>query len=148
MAAPAESIRFITDHKGIDRSSLAALYEAVGFGTAEDYDHPSLTVNRLFGPGVYGFFALADEKLIGMARVLSDDALCSWIAEVVIHPVWQRRGVGSALLERINERFAHTSLYADGLNGTERFLRKHRIVPQSRLVACGRAPIRNLMSEN
>ncbi|MEO5337231.1 MAG: GNAT family N-acetyltransferase [Magnetospirillum sp. WYHS-4] len=132
-----------TDVRRVDMESLAALYASVGFGTEENYRHPAMTLNRLFGAGVYGFFAFQGERLVGMARVLSDDVMCSWIAELCVHPDCQRRGIGGALLDRVNERFRDTALYADAFKGQEGFLRSRGIVPQSRLVTCGRAPMKS-----
>jgi len=136
-------LAFTTDIGRIDMRTLGALYEAVGFGTAENYKVPQTFLERLFGPGAYGFFAFDGERLVGMARVLSDDVLCSWIAEMGVHPDWQGRGIGGVLLDMINKRFKDTALYADAFKGQEDFFAKRGINPQSRVVACGRAPVRS-----
>lgn len=140
MSETCREIEFTTDIGRIDMKRLAALYESVGFGTAEDYAVPPISLERLFGPGAYGFFALDGERLVGMARVLSDDVLCSWIAEMGVHPDWQGQGIGGALLDRINGRFKDTALYAEAFTDQEAFFVKRGIHPQSRVVACGRAP--------
>ena len=143
MTQSAQDFELSTNIGRIDMKKLGALYASVGFGTVENYEAPSLSVERLFGPGAYGFFAFDGDHLIGMARVLSDDVMCSWIAEMCVHPDWQSQGVGGALLDQVDRRFKHTALHADAFKGQESFFAKRRINPQSRVVACGRAPVKS-----
>lgn len=143
MAMSDPGYELTTDIERIDLSSLGALYEAVGFGTAENYEHRDVTLDKLFGLGTYGFFAIKDRQLIGMIRVLSDDCMCSWVAEICVLPDWQNRGVGRALLDQVCERFSHTPIYADAFKGQENFFTGSGIMPQSKVVACGRAPVQS-----
>lgn len=136
-------IEFTTEVGRIDMKTLGTFYESVGFGKAENYEVPQVSLERLFGPGTYGFFAFDDGRLVGMARVFSDDVLCTWIAEMGVHPAWQGRGIGGALLDRINERFSHTALYAEPFVGQEALFAGRGIKVQSRLTACGRAAVRS-----
>jgi transitional endoplasmic reticulum ATPase len=50
--------------------------------------------------------AVADESVVGLvsARIGNDDA---WVHVVAIAPSWRHRGVGSALLARLEERLLH-----------------------------------------
>lgn len=136
-----EEFTFSTDMNQTDMKAGAALYESVGFGTAKNYEIPGVSLERLFGPGVYGFFVFKDGQLIGLARVFSDNVMCAWIAELCVHPDWQKRGIGGSLLDLVNRRFGNTALYADAFRGQEMFFKRRSIVPQSRLVACGRTPV-------
>lgn len=136
-------VEYSTDVRRINIKSLAVLYESVGFGTRENYVQPDVSMDKIFGPNVFGFFAFYDGTLIGMARVFSDDCLCSWIAELCVIPEWQKKGIGRALLDRVNHRFAHTALYAEAFTGQESFFERSAIRPQSKLTACGRAPLMN-----
>ncbi|QGH35718.1 GNAT family N-acetyltransferase [Gracilibacillus salitolerans] len=60
------------------------------------------SINNSFSFGVY-----LENKQIGFARVVSDQAVFSWILDVVIDPEYQGRGVGSILMQYILE---HPSL--------------------------------------
>jgi len=135
------AIEYSTDIDRIQLAALAALYESVGFGTREHYAPDTVTLERLFGAGVFGFFALAEGKLVGVARVLSDDVLCTWFAEVCVHPDWQGRGIGDTIVRMVCDRFGHTAIYADAFQGQEEFFSRNGIMPQSKVVACGRRPI-------
>jgi GNAT superfamily N-acetyltransferase len=137
-----QNCELTSDVSQIDLASLGLLYESVGFGTQENYAHPGVSMDKLFGPGVFGFFALHNGELIGLARVLSDDCMCSWIAELCVKPNWQGKGVGHSLLDLVLQRFSHTPLYADAFKGQEAFFEAAGIRPQSKVVACGRAPLK------
>lgn len=49
----------------------------------------------------YHFSAWDGDRLIGFARVLTDRVFRATLWDVVIHPDYQRRGIGDALMERI-----------------------------------------------
>jgi len=134
---------FFTNPALVTLEEVAELYEAVGFGTRDHYLSNPKMLERLFGPGVFGFFARsAQGKLVGFARVMSDDAVCAWIAEVCVNPSYQCNGIGTALGKLVVDRFGHLAIYADGL--TERndlkFLAKLGCVPRRQLIACSRRP--------
>ena len=48
-----------------------------------------------------GILTGAGEKLIGFARVISDDATTWYLCDVIIDPEYRRRGLGKALVSHI-----------------------------------------------
>lgn len=49
-------------------------------------------------------------KIIGSVRAQQMDSVCH-IGRLIVHPNFQRQGIGSDLLQRIEQRFAHASRY-------------------------------------
>jgi len=45
-----------------------------------------------------------DDKLVGFARVISDFATTYYLCDVIIHPAYQHRGLGTALVSYIEAR--------------------------------------------
>ena len=50
------------------------------------------------------------EKMVGLARCISDDVSICYIQDILIHPDYQRHGIGRKLLLNCLERFAHVRM--------------------------------------
>lgn len=48
--------------------------------------------------------AYEEDRLVGLGRVISDGALYALIVDVVVLPPYQRRGIGSAIMEQLLDR--------------------------------------------
>lgn len=45
--------------------------------------------------------AYAGDKAVGMARIVGDGAVICYIQDLVVHPMYQKLGVGKIIMERI-----------------------------------------------
>ena len=45
-------------------------------------------------------------QLVGLVRVVGDGASIAYVQDLLVHPDWQRRGIGTRLLRDAMERFA------------------------------------------
>jgi uncharacterized glyoxalase superfamily protein PhnB/GNAT superfamily N-acetyltransferase len=72
-----------------------SLISSVGWD--KNYDH-SLTEKILAAP-VYGAVAEYENQVIGCALILSDEASFYYVKDVMVHPKWQRKHVGSLLMK-------------------------------------------------
>ncbi len=121
--------------------NIADLYESAGFGKSSDYLVIPEFKEKFLGPNITCAYAeSAAAGLIGLVRVMSDDILTTYVAEICVHPDWQRLGVGSSLCAAIISRFRHTAIFADAFRGTEQLFATAGLTPKSKLVACSRAP--------
>ena len=50
---------------------------------------------------IYTITATIDDKVVGMARMVGDGAVICYIQDLVVHPSYQKLGVGQALMERL-----------------------------------------------
>jgi len=73
------------------------LITAVGWD--KYYDH-SLTEKILAAP-VYAAVAEHDDQVIGCALILSDEASFYYVKDVMVHPEWQHKHVGSLLMKNL-----------------------------------------------
>ncbi|MEO0324450.1 MAG: GNAT family N-acetyltransferase [Myxococcota bacterium] len=81
----------------------AELYGVLGW-TA--YDAPRLA-RALAGSTFVTAAFDAQETLVGLARVISDDASVWFLQDLLVHPQHRRKGLARRLVARCRERFAH-----------------------------------------
>ncbi|MBU8933027.1 MAG: GNAT family N-acetyltransferase [candidate division Zixibacteria bacterium] len=97
----------ITIHEGVEsisKESILALYNSVGWSTyTKDPDELMKAITN----STYVATCHIEDKLVGLARCVSDDSSICYLQDILIDPDFQRRGIGRQLLERCNERFKH-----------------------------------------
>ena len=122
-----------------EASGVIALYGAVGWGDADDYDtgkveaalaNTMCVIQAVDGSGM----------LIGFARLFGDGVGHTSLAEIVVHPGWQRRGVGRAMLSRACELCAGTAIFLETFRGQERFFESCGFAAKRQMVVMSRRP--------
>lgn len=136
-------IEIITDPSCITEEQVAYIYAAVGFGSEADYIGWSDLVERLFGPGVFGFFAFVDGEPVGFARVFSDGCMVAWVAEICVIPSHQRMGIGRLLMQTVDDCFGDLALYADAFTHNAAFFNACGLRSRPILSACTRGPLKH-----
>ncbi|MGH7273087.1 MAG: GNAT family N-acetyltransferase [Nitrospiria bacterium] len=81
----------------VDPSTLQALYEYAPWAQGRAVDG----IRKMLEHTDYHFSAWDGKKLIGFARVLTDRIYRATLWDVVVHPDYQRQGVGEELMNRI-----------------------------------------------
>lgn len=108
-----KNILFYND-KTPETGDAIALYVAAGWGSIADY--PAEQWENALNGTTRIFTAYHQEQLVGMVRVLSDNAHDTHLADFVVHPDFRRQGIGKTLLQDVATQFSHTAIYLDGLN--------------------------------
>lgn len=88
----------------IPAGALAALYEAVGWAA---YVRDPDALARAVSNSTYVVTAWEDDRLVGLARGLSDEVAIFYLQDILVRPDWQGQGVGRALLAQCLDRFSH-----------------------------------------
>lgn len=105
-------ISILTGKKSVQPKEVAALYIALGWGTAQKYsarrmkrslEHCDIVVSARNEAG----------ELIGIGRALSDFAIDTKILDVVIDPDYQKSGIGRAIMRKIALQAKGTALYCE-----------------------------------
>ena len=52
---------------------------------------------------IFTVTASIDDKIVGMGRMVGDGAVICYIQDLVVHPSYQKLGVGEALMKRLLE---------------------------------------------
>ena len=82
----------------IDWGELSELFRIAPLGEKS----PS-HLELVFSSSLFKFIVMDSGKLIGAGRALADGADCSYICDVVIHPVYQGKGIGKQLVNKLIE---------------------------------------------
>lgn len=76
---------------------MKALIRAVGWEDAATPD----AAPRVLRAALFGAVAIADEQTVGCAFLTTDNAGFYYVRDVMVHPDWQRRSIGTALMQTL-----------------------------------------------
>jgi len=93
----------------IPLEQLVDLYNAVG-RQAYTNEEPRPKLKQAIQNSTYVITTWDGDQLIGLARCLSDDVAICYLQDILIHPEYQRRGVGRMLMQNCLERFDHVRM--------------------------------------
>jgi ribosomal protein S18 acetylase RimI-like enzyme len=94
----------------IPLSELIGLYDSVGW-KAYTVSERRPDLPRALRNSTYVVSAWYEERLIGLARALSDDVSVFYLQDLLVLPGYQGQGVGTLLLRHCLERYAHVRLH-------------------------------------
>jgi GNAT superfamily N-acetyltransferase len=119
---------------GIDERTaedVAHLYALVGWGSDHRVDEVH---TALLNTGCV-VRAISDTgATVAFARVFGDGRFYTCVGEVVVHPEWQRRGVGSTLLAKVSELYPRSPIFLETFRGQEGFFLRSGFVAKHRMV--------------
>jgi ribosomal protein S18 acetylase RimI-like enzyme len=89
----AQNLSIKNDCAQMDWDELAALFQAVGW-----IGHTKEKLKPAFLASQYISLAYIDDRLVGCGRAISDWIFYATIYDVVVHPNFQRQGIGKAIM--------------------------------------------------
>lgn len=81
---------------------LTDLYRSVGWSAY--YENPAI-MQRLLAGSLYYLTVRYDGQLIGLIRTVGDGCYILYIQDILVHPDWHRRGIGTTLIRQTLETF-------------------------------------------
>jgi GNAT superfamily N-acetyltransferase len=73
-------------------------------------------VEKALPASLYCVCAVIDRTVIGMARIIGDGGLAYYIQDVIVIPEYQRKGIGTQLMNKIME-YIRTNAYNNSVVG-------------------------------
>jgi len=114
------SEQWLFEQDTIDWQELSDLYRIAPLGD-KSADHLRL----VFGNSQLKCFVFDGGKLIGAGRALTDGLDCSYLCDIAVHPQYQGRGLGKAIVAKLTELSAgHRKIILYANTGKEGFYRK------------------------
>lgn len=127
----------IKEYKAFDKGEIADLYTAVGW-TA--YTDDLAALERGFTQSLLVLAAYEEDVLTGIIRCVGDGETIVFIQDILVFPAYQRRGIGTALVREILDRFKHVrqiELATDDTPETKAFYKAMGFRPLSEFGCCG-----------
>jgi ribosomal protein S18 acetylase RimI-like enzyme len=124
-------MRWQFDDDGIDWNELSELYRIAPLGNKSAEELKLAFTNSMFK-----CFVFDGNTVIGVGRALADGIDCSYLCDVAIHPGHQGRGLGKAIILKLNELSAgHRKIILYANPGKEGFYKKLGFLPMRTAMA-------------
>lgn len=111
----------IAPYARFDENAVEALYESVGWTSYLRW--PGL-LREAYAASLKILAAHDGGRLAGVVRAVGDGVSILYIQDVIVHPAYQRRGIGARLLQEMLECYPDVNqvvLLTDDTEGTRRF---------------------------
>lgn len=116
---------------------ILPLYESVGWRNYSE--HPEMLCSAFAG-SLCILAAYEDEHLVGIIRAVGDGHSILFIQDILVYPAYQRRGIGTALMNALLEKYQdvyQTELATDHTEKTIAFYRSLGFCPLHEIGCCG-----------
>ncbi len=118
-------------------SEILQLYRSVGWSNY--FERPQM-LKKAFSGSLCVLGAYEGETLVGIIRAVGDGYSILFIQDILVHPRCQRRGIGTALMKAMLERYAHVyqiQLATDNTQKTIAFYKSLGFLPLPEIGCCG-----------
>lgn len=127
----------IKEYKAYNEEEIMSLYKSVGW-TA--YTEQPDVLRQGFENSMLILAAYDAEKLLGIIRAVGDGATIVFVQDILVFPEYQRRGVGTALLQAVLNRYDNVrqiELATDNTEKTVAFYKSMGFTEMSEIGCCG-----------
>ncbi|KGM37651.1 GNAT family N-acetyltransferase [Streptococcus sinensis] len=83
-------------------TAVLDLYVSVGWS---NYTNHPQHLEQAFHQSLFVMAAYDDEELVGLIRAVGDGVSIVFIQDLLVHPSYQRQGIGRSLLQQTLEKF-------------------------------------------
>ena len=127
----------IREYKTYNEPEILHLYASVGWTAYTDYPD---VLRKGFEYSMLTLAAYEDDQLLGIIRTVGDGHTIVFVQDILVFPEHQRKGIGSALLQAILDRYSHVRqivLATDNTPKTIAFYKSMGFRELSEIGCCG-----------
>ena len=127
----------IREYRTYNEAESLPLYESVGWTAYTD--NPEV-LRKGFENSMLTLAAYEDDQLLGIIRAVGDGYTVVFVQDILVFPEHQRKGIGSALLQAILDRYSHVrqiELATDNTPKTIAFYKSMGFRELSEIGCCG-----------
>ena len=127
----------IREYKIFNEAEILRLYRSVGWTAYTDHLE---VLQKGFEKSMLTLAAYEGEKFLGLIRTVGDGHTIVFVQDILVFPEYQRKGIGSALLQAILDRYSHVrqiELATDNTPKTIAFYKSMGFREMSEIGCCG-----------
>lgn len=127
----------IREYTAYNEKEILELYASVGWTAYTN--HPDV-LRKSFENSTLTLAAYDGEQLMGIIRAVGDGYTIVFVQDILVFPEHQRKGVGSALLQAVLDKYSHVrqiELATDNTEKTVAFYRSMGFKEMSEIGCCG-----------
>ena len=94
----------IKPYSNYNEAEILPLYESVGW--VFYCNHPDV-LEQAYVNSLCTMAAYEDDRLVGLIRSVGDGHTILFIQDLLVYPEYQRRGIGTALMNALLEQYSH-----------------------------------------
>ena len=118
-------------------SEILPLYKAVGWRNY--YEHPQM-LEQAYAGSLCVLGAYEQETLVGIIRAVGDGHSIVFVQDIIVHPNFQRRGIGTELMRCLLQKYDYVyqiELATDDTEKTKAFYKSMGFLPMDAVGCCG-----------
>ena len=127
----------IREYRTYNEAEILTLYESVGWTAYTDQPE---VLRKGFENSMLTLAAYEGDLLLGIIRAVGDGHTVVFVQDILVFPEYQRKGIGSALLQAILDRYSHVrqiELATDNTPKTIAFYKSMGFRELSEIGCCG-----------
>ncbi len=127
----------IREYKNYNEQEILNLYSSVGWTAYTDAPE---ALKAGFHNSLLTLAAYEGDKLLGLIRTVGDGQTIVYIQDILVLPEYQRKGIGSALMKAVLERFKAVRqivLATDNTPKTIAFYESQGFMQMTKIGCCG-----------
>lgn len=127
----------IREYHTYQEAQILSLYDSVGWSA---YTSNPETLKNGFAHSLLTLAAYDGEELMGIIRCVGDGNTVVFVQDILVKPCHQRKGIGSALLQEVLDRYSHVrqiQLSTDRTPKTAAFYQSMGFRELSEIGCCG-----------
>ena len=127
----------IREYKIFNEAEILRLYRSVGWTAYTDHLE---VLQKGFEKSMLTLAAYEGDQLLGIIRAVGDGHTIVFVQDILVFPEYQRKGIGTALLQAMLDRYSHVrqiELATDNTEKTAAFYHSMGFKEMSEIGCCG-----------
>ena len=127
----------IREYKIFNEAEILRLYRSVGWTAYTDHLE---VLQKGFEKSMLTLAAYEGDQLLGIIRAVGDGHTIVFVQDILVFPEYQRKGIGTALLQAMLDRYSHVrqiELATDNTPKTIAFYKAMGFCEMSEISCCG-----------